>query len=40
MCEPCLQQIEESKPLAKDREDARVFFDHYRSKVASLEKAL
>jgi hypothetical protein len=28
------------KPIATSREDARVFYDHYRGKVADLEKEI
>lgn len=37
--EQTLAQITEMKPIAASREDARVFFDHYRGKVNKLEKA-
>ena len=31
-------QIAEMRVIAKEREDARVFYDHYRTKTVKLEK--
>lgn len=37
-CEQTLEKVAELKTAASERESARVFFDHYRSKIAKLEK--
>lgn len=36
--EQCLAQIQELRVSAGKRENARVFFDHYRAKISKLEK--